>query len=58
LNVAIVEAMSGVNELMLRPAGIVFEPWATIDVVVVLDDDEQAAATMAITANELSQPNR
>jgi len=50
--------MSGVNELMLRPAGIVFEPWATIDVVVVLDDDEQAAATMAITANELSQPNR
>jgi hypothetical protein len=52
LNWDIVDAMSTVKELMLSPAGIVFEP---LDAVVPDedddDDDEQPAAAMATTAS-------
>src|SRR5580658_2637119 len=52
LNSDIVDAMSTVKELMLSPAGIVFEP---LDAVVPDedddDDDEQPAAAMATTAS-------
>jgi len=52
--------MSVVNELMLSPAGIVFEPCAAAlaVVVVVLDEDPQPAATMATTTTGLTQPTR
>jgi hypothetical protein len=53
--------MSGVNELMLRFAGIVFEPCATLDVVevvVVVAVDPQLAATRATPPARLSQPAR
>src|SRR5580658_5461371 len=54
LNSDIVDAMSTVNELMLSPAGIVFEP---LDVAAgVVDDDEHAAATRLTTAARPTQP--
>jgi hypothetical protein len=67
----IVDAMSTVKELMLSPEGTVAEPLAGLDVdaaadadagldagaVVVDEDDEQPAATMATTAATATQAN-
>ncbi len=61
--------MSTVKELMLSPEGIVAEPLvAGLDEVPALDedagvdvvdeDDEQPAATMAVTAATATKPNR
>jgi hypothetical protein len=64
--------MSTVKELMLSPEGIVAEPLvAGLDEVpaldedagvdagaVVVDEDEQPAATMAVTAATATKPNR
>jgi hypothetical protein len=74
LNCDIVDAMSTVKELMLSPEGIVAEPLvaglddvpaldedAGVDdagAVVVDEDDEQPAATMAVTAATATKPNR
>ena len=73
LNWDIVDAMSTVKELMLSPAGTVAEPLvAGLDEVPALDedagvaagavvvdeDDEQPAATMAVTAATATKPNR
>ncbi|HEX3449990.1 MAG TPA: hypothetical protein VHS97_17175 [Isosphaeraceae bacterium] len=70
LNWDIVDAMSTVKELMLSPEGTVAEPLeagldevpalAEVDAgaVVVDEDDEQPAATMAATAATATKPNR
>jgi hypothetical protein len=51
--------MFTVNELILSPDGITFEPWATLAVVVVvLDDDPQPVATRATATTGLSQRTR
>jgi hypothetical protein len=55
LNCDIVEEMSTVNELMLSPFGILFEPLGPDDVDVVLDE-EHAAATRLTTAARPTQP--
>jgi hypothetical protein len=59
LNWDIVDAMSTVKELVLRPDGIVFEP---LDVVVDEDEDEdellQAAAARHKAAARPTQPSR
>jgi hypothetical protein len=76
LNCDIVDAMSTVNELMLRPEGTVDEPVvAGLDVGALAEvaeaagadedagaagvdeDDEQPAATMAVTAATTTKPN-
>jgi len=48
--------MSTVKELVLSPAGILFEP--PLDVVVDEDDDPQAAAIRPLTAAKPTQPTR
>jgi hypothetical protein len=64
----IVDAMSTVKELMLSPDGTVAEPEAGLDelteaagdagaVELVVEDDEQPAATMAVIAATATQPN-
>src|SRR5215469_11691224 len=53
LSLDIVDAMSTVNELVLRPFGIVFEPLDALDED---DDDPQAAAVRVTTAARLTQP--
>jgi hypothetical protein len=70
LNWDIVDAMSTVKELMLSPAGTVAEPLeagldevaaadagAVVEAEVVVDEDEQPAATMATTAATATQAN-
>jgi hypothetical protein len=56
LNWAIVDAISTLNELMLSPEGIVFEPLGAVDVDEVDDDDEHAAATRLTAAARPTQP--
>ncbi len=53
LSVDIVDARSTLNELVLSPFGIVFEP---VDVLVDGDDDPQAATARLTTAARLTQP--
>src|SRR5258708_16329961 len=56
LSLDIVDAMFTPKELMLSPAGILFEPAAAgVDVV---DDDPQAAATRPAAAAKPTQPTR
>jgi hypothetical protein len=57
LNWDISDAMLTVNELMLSPDGMVFEPCATLEVDV-LDDDPQPEATRPTTAARLNKPTR
>ena len=66
----IVDAMLTVKELMLSPDGTVPLPrptrtprstrpaWTTAGAEAVEDDDEQPAATRAVTAAAATQPNR
>jgi len=53
----IVDAMLTLKELMLSPAGILFDPLDDDDVVDGLDDP-QPAATSPATAARLTQPTR
>jgi hypothetical protein len=53
----IVDAMSTVKELVLSPAGILFEPPAVF-ADVLEPDDPQLAAIRPITAARLTQPTR
>src|SRR5215472_6990536 len=57
LNLDIVDAMSTVKELMLSPAGTVFEP-LLVDGVVDEPDDPQPAAARPRTAARPTQPTR
>src|SRR5579863_1862978 len=57
LNCDIVDAMSTENELMLKPAGTLFEPFAADpDDPVVEEFDEHAAATRLTAAARPTQP--
>jgi hypothetical protein len=57
LSLDIVDAMSTLKELVLSPAGIVFEPLA-VDGVVDEADDPQPAAARPRTAARPTQPTR